>query len=275
MPPPAPAPPPPPVRQQPAPSAGPVRLKSEPPAGYAPPRVSEPAPVPYAHRAPFAQQEEEPSGFPWKLAVAALVLVAIAVVGGRAYMLSGTTSKPNEPAASDAPVAAPVEPPPVSTGKVETGDVTVETQPAGARVLLDGKPVGTSPLKLAGVPVGRHMLTFISSSGEVSRTVKVVAGKTLEVDVSIFSGWLAVFAPVVLDVSLNGRSIGTTQESRLMLPPGRHELTMTNKEFGYKAVQEVSVEPGEGTLHHDRSPRRCELQRGPVGRSVDGRAEAR
>jgi hypothetical protein len=79
----------------------------------------------------------------------------------------------------------------------------------------------------------------------VSRTVKVAAGKTLEVDVSIFSGWLAVFAPVVLDISVGGKSIGTTEQSRLMIPPGRHELTLTNKEFGYRAVQEVTVEPGE------------------------------
>jgi hypothetical protein len=112
-------------------------------------------------------------------------------------------------------------------------------------VLLDGKPVGTTPLKLAGVPVGRHTLTFTSASGEVNRTVKVAAGKTLEVDVSIFSGWLAVFAPVVLDISENGKSIGTTEQSRLMIAPGRHELTLSNKEFGYKSVQEVTVEPGE------------------------------
>jgi hypothetical protein len=135
--------------------------------------------------------------------------------------------------------------PPVTTAKVETGDIAVETQPSGAKVLLDGKPVGESPLKLAGVPAGRHVLTFMSSSGEVNRTIRVAPGKTLDVEVSIFSGWLAVFAPVVLDVSIGGKSIGTTEQSRLMLPPGRHELTLMNKEFGYRSVQEVSVEPGE------------------------------
>jgi hypothetical protein len=158
-------------------------------------------------------------------------------------MLSG--KKEGETATASTTVAAPADPPPVTPSKVESGDVTVETQPSGARVLLDGKPVGTSPLKLAGVPAGRHTLTFISPSGEVNRTVKVAAGKTLEVDVSIFSGWLAVFAPVVLDISVGGKSIGSTEQSRLMIPPGRHELTLTNKEFGYKAVQEVTVEPGE------------------------------
>ena len=232
--------------KQPAPAAGPVRLKNEPPAGYTPPRISEPvAPMPYASapRSVFQQPEEEAaSRFPWKLAIAALVFVAIAVVAGRAYMLSG---KDGGTETASAATPAPVDPAPVTPSKVETGDVTVETQPSGARVLLDGKPVGTSPLKLAGVPAGRHMLTFVTSSGEVTRTVKVVAGKTLEVDVSIFSGWLAVFAPVVLDISVNGKSIGSTEQSRLMIPPGRHELTLSSKEFGYKSVQEVTVEPGE------------------------------
>lgn len=243
--PPVPAAPTPAVRQQPAaPSGGPVRLKSEPPSGYAPVRKHEPiAPVPYAQRSIFAEQQEETaSRFPWKLAVAALVFVAVAVVGGRAYMLSG---KEDPAETAGATIPAPVDPPPVTAAKVETGEVTIETQPSGARVLLDGKSVGTSPLKLAGVPVGRHVLTFVSPSGEVTRTVKVAAGKTLEVDVSIFSGWLAVFAPIVLDISVNGKSIGTTDQSRLMIPPGRHELTLSNKDFGYRAVQEVSVEPGE------------------------------
>ena len=228
--------------RQPAPAnPGPVRLKSEPPKGYAP-RASEPiAAPPYVHRAPLEPEETE-SKFPWKLAAAAIVFVVIAVVVGRHYLPTSTETKPP---AADAQTAAPLVPPPMPAPKVETGDLTIETQPSGARVLLDGKPVGLSPLKLAGVPVGRHVLTFISSSGEVNRTVRVATGKTLEVDVSIFSGWLAVFAPVVLDISLNGKSLGSTEQSRLMIPPGRHELTLSNKEFGYKSIQEVTVEPGE------------------------------
>ena len=82
------------------------------------------------------------------------------------------TGKGDEAAAKAATTPAPVEPPPVTASKVDTGDVTIETQPTGARVLLDGKAVGTSPLKLAGVPVGRHVLTFVTSSGEVTRTIE-------------------------------------------------------------------------------------------------------
>lgn len=227
-----------------APAGAPLRLKAEPPPGYAPPRpggtVSN---FPYGHRRPMFEPEP-PRGFPWKLAMAAVLIVGIAVVVGRAYLpSSGSTSTEAEPAAAAATLPEPA--PAAPAAKVQTGDIVIETQPAGARVLLDGKPAGETPLRLAKVPVGRHVLTFVSAAGEVTRTVRVAAGKSVSVDVSIFSGWVAIFAPIVLDVSVNGRSLGTTEQERLMLPPGRHELTLTNRELGYKAVKEVEVEPGE------------------------------
>ena len=197
--------------------------------------------MPYVHRGSMFEADP-PRGFPWKMAVAVLLIVGIAIVLGRTYIPSRTS--PDEAAQTEA-TPPPEAPAVVVMPKVETGDITISTQPAGARVLLDGKPVGQSPLKLADVPVGRHTLTFISSSGQVTRTVRVTAGGTSDVDVSIFSGWVAIFAPVVLDVAVNGRSIGTTEQNRLMLPAGRHELTLTNKELGYKGVQQVDVEPGE------------------------------
>jgi hypothetical protein len=71
-----------------------------------------------------------------------------------------------------------------------------------------------------------------------------VAGKTVNLDVPVFSGWVSVIAPVVLNISEDGRSMGTTEQTRLMLPPGRHRLTLSNPEFGYNSVHEVDVEPG-------------------------------
>ncbi len=78
-----------------------------------------------------------------------------------------------------------------------------------------------------------------------SRACGPPPGKTETLDIPVFSGWVAVFAPIVLRVSADGSSIGTTEESRLMLPPGRHQLTFTNKELGYSADEEVDIEPGE------------------------------
>ena len=55
------------------------------------------------------------------------------------------------------------------------------------------------------------------------------------------------FAPVVLTVSEAGRTIGSTEQSRLMLAPGHHSLTLSHADLGYTAIQEVDVNAGEVT----------------------------
>jgi len=238
-----PKPAPPPALKPPASAGAPLRLKEQPPSGFTPPRTSGAFAAGYVHREP-RREIESPRRFPWKLALGLLVIVAAAIVAGRTY-LPPSPAGPDEEAGVESAAADPREPAVVVMPKIETGHITIETQPAGARVLLDGKPVGESPLKLADVPAGRHTLTLISSSGQVTRTVEVEPGRTAAVDASIFSGWVAIFAPVVLDVAVNGRSIGTTERERVMLAAGRHILTLTNKELGYKTMQTVQVEPGE------------------------------
>jgi hypothetical protein len=104
---------------------------------------------------------------------------------------------------------------------------------------------------------------MIASSGSVKRTIRVEAGRTEKLDVPIFSGWVGVFAPFVVSVSEGGALIGTTEEPRLMLGPGRHVLTLTNTDLGYQSVQTVDISPGEvksitvdprGTINLNASP---------------------
>jgi hypothetical protein len=223
----------------------------------APVKMKEPAKKPGGNRAPVAAPElfsasggpvtdqSETSAFPWKLVAAAIVLLVMGVVGGRAYLPSRKT-----PETASAPPAAATPAPaaskitlPGTTG--DKGRLEIETQPAGARVLLDGKPAGESPLTIDGVPAGRHTVTFLSSAGSVKRTIRVEAGRTAKLDVPIFSGWVGIFAPFVVEVAEGGRVIGTTEEPRLMLSPGRHILTLTNRDLGYSSVQTVDIEPGE------------------------------
>jgi hypothetical protein len=93
--------------------------------------------------------------------------------------------------------------------------------------------------------------------------VRIEGGRTLKLDVPIFSGWVGVFAPFVVEVAEGGRVIGTTEEARLMLSAGRHELTLTNRDLGYRSVETVDIEPGEvrsisldprGTVNLNASP---------------------
>ena len=182
-----------------------MRLKQEPPSGYDPPkqrsaplslsqRLEPVTALPGSQRGVLFETEESQGGFPWKLAVAALVIVALGTVGARYYLSSQSAAKPPaaETAASAAPTAPaePVPPPPAK----DSGQIVVQTQPPGIKVLLDGKAAGESPVTLNVVP-GRHVVTFISSSGSTKQVVRVAAGKSVTVDVPVFSGWLAVSPP--------------------------------------------------------------------------------
>ncbi|HXW05261.1 MAG TPA: PEGA domain-containing protein [Vicinamibacterales bacterium] len=233
----------------PAPATGGLRLKTDAPTGYTPVRKRLPPDPPpqdlTAYRGatfPVTSEPEAGRSFPWKLAAAVLIIVAAVIGVGRYYLWVGDTA---DESATVTEAAGP-EPPATGPGPAAaTGEIVIETQPAGARVLLDGKPVGETPLKLPGVAAGRHTLTFITSSGEFKRTVRVAAGKTLTLDVPLFSGWVAIFAPILLDVAEDGRAIGSTEQNRLLLPPGSHKLTLSNRDLGYTIVKEVEIQAGE------------------------------
>jgi PEGA domain-containing protein len=239
--------PPPPAMAPAAPATIGLRLKTELPSGYTPVAARESrrevrsgmTALPYVQR---GAPSESASPFPWKPVAAAVVLILVGVGVGRAYWpdrkpspARTVTVSTKLPAAAAAAVLA------GGTG----GSIVIATQPPGARVLLDGKPAGESPVTLDAVAPGRHTITFVTESGSVKKSVKVESGKTITLDVPVGSGWIAVFAPITLDISENGKAIGTAEQGRLMLSPGRHELTLSNREFGYSALQTIEVEPGE------------------------------
>jgi len=186
--------------------------------------------VPYGHRG----SDKSGSGFPWKSAAAVLAVIVVGAGAARAYLPDRSTNKPAATAA--APAAAVAKP---------TGSLEVASVPTGVKVLLDGNPVGETPLTVDDVPVGKHALTFVTASGTVRKVVRVEADKTLALDVPVYAGWVAVFAPIPLDIAEKGRAIGTTEQGRIMLAPGRHSLTLSNQELGYRTEQTVDIEPGE------------------------------
>jgi hypothetical protein len=249
-PPPAPASPPPPAV---VPVASPIRVKADLPAPGSRPIKANEHVEPYSPPDRFrtlslgrAEEDESSRRFPWKLAAVAVAVAAVAIGIGKAY-LPGRTAVAGEPgaqveAAPDASKAADAArlQTPIPAGQ---GRISIQTQPEGIKVLLNRKPVGETPVQV-DAPPGRHVLMFLTSGGEVLHSVRVVAGKTVTLDIPVFSGWVSVVAPIVLIISENGRVLGSTEEDRLTLPPGRHQLTLSNKELGYSAVQQVDIEPG-------------------------------
>jgi hypothetical protein len=185
----------------------------------------------------------EPSRpIPWKPIAAGVVLIAIAFAVIRGFMTS--SAAPVTATVQKAiPKAEPKEPPPPA---ITSGEIEVKTDPAGLKVLLDGKAAGASPLTLKDVPVGKHVITLIGDSGTMKRTVKVEPGAGVTVDVTVFSGFVKISTPFAIDIAENGKVIGTSDDA-VILGPGRHKLFLSNKDLEYSATEDVEVQPGETT----------------------------
>jgi hypothetical protein len=234
-PPPAPAPP----AAPPVAAPASVRVRAEPPSGYAPARTAfddSPRALPFLDRA-----AAEPAGFPWKLAAAVVLVIAVAIVAGRSYLQPAPETASASAAAGDAAAATP---PPAALVE-KAGSLVIDSQPSGAKVTMDGADVGVTPLKLDAVSPGRHALVIATETASVRRTVRVEAGKLVTLDVPVYSGWVSVFAPITLEVAAGGRSVGSTETGKIMLPPGRHVLTLSNREFGFTETRTVEIHPGE------------------------------
>jgi hypothetical protein len=124
------------------------------------------------------------------------------------------------------------------------GGLRVSSEPPGAKVYVDGKLQGETPLDLPNTPVGSHTVTIESGIGTVRRTVNVVRGEEALVDVELYSGFVKVFAPIELELSVNGRPVGNGSEP-IMLPPGQQQILAVNRDMGYREVHTIEVEPGE------------------------------
>jgi hypothetical protein len=125
------------------------------------------------------------------------------------------------------------------------GNIEIVSNTAGARVLLNGKPAGETPLTLTNLEPGRYTLVVQAPTGAIRRTVTVVAGQTAQVDAAIYSGWVLVSAPIELQVLENGRAIAVAGEGPILLPAGRHTLELVNDALGYRASRDVDIKPGE------------------------------
>jgi hypothetical protein len=177
---------------------------------------------------------------PWKLIAAGLVLAAGAFAMSRGYTPSAApvvdTVRKVMPKGSATP-----ELPPVAAN---VGRLVITTQPAGAKVTLDGKAAGETPLTVDAVKPGRHTVAVIGPEGSARRTVRVEAGQVLTLDVPLYSGFAAVSAPFVVTVSEGGKALGTS-ENPIILGPGRHTLRLVNKELGYNVTETVDITSGE------------------------------
>jgi PEGA domain len=132
------------------------------------------------------------------------------------------------------------------------GELQIRTEPAGATVTVDGRVLGKSPLTAEGLTPGPHTVTVENELGPVTQRVTIEAGTTASLVVPMtapknapVSGWIAVNAPVDVQLFENQRLLGSSQTDRIMVSVGRHELEIVNEALGYRAVKTVNVAPGQ------------------------------
>jgi hypothetical protein len=128
-----------------------------------------------------------------------------------------------------------------------TGGLQVDSDPTGARVLVDGKIRGATPLMVDGLSLGTHGVVIESAAGTVRQQVTIEANQTAQVTVSIFSGSLAVFAPFDVEITEGNQEVRLDDRGRAAMAPGTHTLRFRNRTLGYNEVKAVEIAPGETT----------------------------
>ena len=134
-----------------------------------------------------------------------------------------------------------------------TGRLQVQSEPAGAKVTVDGTARGVAPVTVADLTPGDHEVILQSDAGTARHVVNVQAGTTASLVAPIaataaegpVSGWLTVRAPFTIEIREGGRLLGTTDTERIMVATGRHDLELVNETLGFRVTRSIQVPPGK------------------------------
>ena len=134
--------------------------------------------------------------------------------------------------------------------------VVIESPLAGDTVLLDGKPVGTTPLKLTVTPNVRA-IRLVSAAADPrtttpAATVKppVVRTANAPTDARVPPAPIAersgvrIAAPIDLTVVEGTNVLGSTASGPIFVTPGVHQFDLLNTGLGYRVHQTVTIRPG-------------------------------
>ncbi len=128
-----------------------------------------------------------------------------------------------------------------------TGNLSVNSNPQGAQVVVNGRTAGNTPLNLSLQP-GQYQLELrLSGYQTISTTVAVRAGQTTPVNVNLVpvvqNGVLQINSnPQGAQVILNGRAVGNTPIN-VTVQPGQYQLEL--RLGGYQSFT-AAVSVGNG-----------------------------
>jgi len=182
------------------------------------------------------------------LMIAAAAVVVALIGGGAIYMIK---SRPNDP---HVPSVTPTEPAPVQPADdaapgAGSGELRVESVPDGARVVLNGKDVGFTPLTLKNVPAGRHALVLEGDAGTLKRTVRVQTNERTVARYEITAGFLSVTSRIPVEIFDGTRKLGSSEGGHILLAPGQHKVRLVNTKYGFSEEAEFTIKAGEVSTH--------------------------
>lgn len=137
----------------------------------------------------------------------------------------------------------------------QTGQLRVDSDPAGATVGVDGVSRGTTPQTVADLTPGAREMALQTSAGSARHTSNIQAGATSSLNVPAPGssasetptwGWIAATAAFPVDIRVGGRVLGAAGE-RIRMAAGRHQIELVNEDRGYRSVRTVDVVPGKVT----------------------------
>ncbi len=136
----------------------------------------------------------------------------------------------------------------VTGGEPKEGIVSLVSNPAGATAYLDGLKVGNAPMRIGGVPYGRHRVKFELPGYDPYETVVIVTQEEappLSVELVRQMGNLRfVGTPRGAAVTANGEPIGTLPVESHAFPVGTCSYGVSRP--GFSAVSgRVAVKNGE------------------------------
>lgn len=136
-----------------------------------------------------------------------------------------------------------------------THPLTLATDPQGAEIILDGRPLGPSPKTLARVTEGAHRLVCrLEGYHEIDRTFEVpVPGNRMDVALEALPpGHLILKALPYADMFIGGEQVQTAKMfHRTILPVGEYEVELIHPHFG-SFRRSIRIDSGDTTIvDHD------------------------
>ena len=155
----------------------------------------------------------------------------------------------------------------------ESAVVVIDTEPAGAHVMMDGKELGDAPVVLNSLPLGSYSAS-VQMQGFTRRDISwtVQNGRPILIKVPLMNNigkLLLVSDPVSADLEIDGKAYGTTPFND-SLEQGQHKIRLSK--HGYKPYEKIVTvkrdETAEVSVTLEKLPGSLALDSQPTGAAL-------